>query len=146
MFTTDNSAPAPEKPPRKSAAKAAPAKKAKSSKKKAAPKKKTKKVAPGGRAARKAAKRSVPAAAASPASSARPDGLRAGSKEAMMLDLACAPGGATEASICKALGWKKCRVTLKRTCEKAGAVLTSTGTGAERVWQATMPARKGGAS
>jgi Protein of unknown function (DUF3489) len=59
-------------------------------------------------------------------SSERPDGLRPGSKQAMMLDLAMMPGGKTEAEICAALGWKKCRVTLKRVCDKVGAVLTQT--------------------
>lgn len=56
--------------------------------------------------------------------STRPDGLRQGSKQAVMLDMALAPGGATEEAICKKLGWKRCRVTLKRVCDKVGAKLS----------------------
>jgi hypothetical protein len=77
------------------------------------------KVAP---AARKAAKPAAKENARTPVSG-RPDGLRDGSKQAAMLDLALRQEGATEAVICKALGWKKCRVTLKRVCEKVGAKL-----------------------
>lgn len=71
--------------------------------------------------------------------SGRPDGLRTGSKQAVMLDLALAEGGATEKAICTQLGWKKCRVTLKRVCDKVGAKLTSAKSPAgETVWQARM--------
>jgi len=83
-------------------------------------------------AAEKAAKRQAGV-------SYRPDGLRTGSKEALMLDMVLKPAGATEAAICKKLGWKKCRVTLGRVCDKVSATLTSEGTGAERVFKATMP-------
>jgi hypothetical protein len=54
----------------------------------------------------------------------RKDGLRSGSKMAMMIDMVLAPGGATEAEVCKKLGWKACLVTLKRTAEKGGYDLT----------------------
>lgn len=52
----------------------------------------------------------------------RPDGLRVGSKQAVMLDLAIA-GWTTEATICAALDWKACMVTLRRTCEATGYAL-----------------------
>ena len=74
---------------------------------------------------------------------ARPDGLRTGSKQAIMLDLALASGGATEEAICKELGWKKCRVTLKRVADKVGAVLTQTKNAeGKTVWSAAYPAAK----
>lgn len=66
----------------------------------------------------------------------RPDGLRPGSKMATMLDMVLRPEGATEAQICKVIGWVKCRVTLKRTCEKVGATLTRDDDG---VYRAKMP-------
>lgn len=64
---------------------------------------------------------------------------RPGSKNEIMFNMVRAPQGATEAAICKELGWVRCRVTLNRVCKKAGATLTSEGTGAERVYRATMP-------
>lgn len=74
---------------------------------------------------------------------ARPNGLRIGSKQAIMFDMAAAPGGATEEAICAKLGWKKCRVTLKRVCDKVGAVLTqSKNEAGKTVWSATWPASK----
>lgn len=73
---------------------------------------------------------------------ARPDGLRAGSKQAVMLDMVLAPNGATEAEICKKLGWKKCRVTLKRVCEKVGATLVATKNDGTTVFTATLPPAK----
>ena len=70
---------------------------------------------------------------------ARPDGLRPGSKQAIMLDLALRDEGATEMTICKKLGWKKCRVTLKRVAEKVGAKLESRkNVAGDVVWFATM--------
>lgn len=53
----------------------------------------------------------------------RPDGLRRGSKLALLLDAAAAAGkaGATEAELCKKLGWKACAVTLRRVCDRVGA-------------------------
>lgn len=48
---------------------------------------------------------------------------KAGSKNEVMLSMASAKGGATEAEICEALGWKACLVTLRRVCEKAGYTL-----------------------
>lgn len=68
---------------------------------------------------------------------ARPDGLRAGSKQAVMLDMVLAPNGATEAEICKKLGWKKCRVTLKRVCEKVGVTLLTSKVDDKTVFTAT---------
>lgn len=59
------------------------------------------------------------------AGTARTDGLRAGSKQAMLFDLVAAPGGVTEAAACKRLGWQKCRVTIKRVVEKAGRELAT---------------------
>lgn len=69
---------------------------------------------------------------------ARP-GVKPGSKGEIMLKMVLRPEGATEAAICKELGWQKCRVTLKRTCEKVGATLTSAGKGEYRVYRAEMP-------
>lgn len=71
---------------------------------------------------------------------ARSDGLRPGSKQAMMLDMALRPNGASEAEICQALDWKKCRVTLKRTAEKVGATLTTSKHDGVTIFKATMPA------
>ncbi len=75
-----------------------------------------------------------------PAADARPDGLRKDSKQAKMIDLALRDEGATEQAICKELGWKKCRVTLKRVAEKIGAKLEGKkNVAGETVWFATMP-------
>jgi len=57
------------------------------------------------------------------APSTRPDGLRQNSKQSVMLDMVLRPAGATEAEICKKLGWKACLVTLRRTCERVGVEL-----------------------
>lgn len=43
-----------------------------------------------------------------------------GTKKAVILDMIRRPGGATEAEICSAIGWKACAVTLRRVCRKAG--------------------------
>ena len=96
-------------------------------------------------AARKASKRSpARSGTTAPAHGTRPDGLRPGSKMATMLDMALRPEGATEAQICKVLGWKKCRVTLKRTCQKVGAVLDHSKRTAdgEIIYKAVMPGKK----
>ncbi len=70
---------------------------------------------------------------------ARLDGLRPDSKQSIMLDLALRDEGATEQAICQKLGWKKCRVTLKRVCDKVGAKLRSEkNVKGETVWFATM--------
>lgn len=58
----------------------------------------------------------------------RPDGLKAGTKLAKLLDAAVAAGpkGSTEDDLCKKLGgWKKCRVTLRRVVERVGGKLTT---------------------
>lgn len=60
-----------------------------------------------------------------PPAGTRADGLRAGSKQALLFDLVAAPGGTTEAAACKKLGWVKCRVTIKRVVEKAGRELAT---------------------
>lgn len=74
------------------------------------------------------------------AADGRPDGLRKDSKQAQMIDLALRDEGATEQAICKELGWKKCRVTLKRVAEKIGAKLEGKkNVAGETVWFATMP-------
>jgi len=80
------------------------------------------------------------AAKKSKAGAARTDGLRPGSKQAIMLDMVLNADGATENAICAKLGWKKCRVTLKRVCEKVGAKLeTKRNVKEEVVFFATMP-------
>jgi hypothetical protein len=77
------------------------------------------------------------------AGSGREDGLRPNSKQAVMLDLVLRPEGATEKVICKKLGWKKCRVTLKRVCDKVGATLVGEKTDDEgTVYRATLPKTK----
>lgn len=108
--------------------------------KKAAPKAAKK---PAGKPATKTPRKGKAAAenARTPAG-ARPDGLRPGSKQAQMLDMVLAPTGATEAEICRALGWKKCRVTLKRVCEKVGATLVATKNDGTTVFTATLPPAK----
>lgn len=65
------------------------------------------------------------AAPKAPAAGTRPDGLRAGSKQAILFDLVAAPGGTTEAAACRKLGWQKCRVTIKRVVERAGRELAT---------------------
>lgn len=113
---------------KKTSSKAKAAPKAKAPAKKATAKKPAAKVDP------------KPETTKTPAPGARPDGLRPDSKQAVMLDLALAEGGATEKAICEKLGWKKCRVTLKRVADKVGATLTQSKNAAgETVWQATMP-------
>lgn len=73
------------------------------------------------------------------ATTSRPDGLREGSKQAVMLDMALRDEGATEAAICKKLGWKKCRVTLRRVADKVGAKLEpKKNVAGDVVWYATM--------
>lgn len=89
-----------------------------------------------------AAKRKRKAKAAQ-AARARPDGLRAGSKMATMLDMALRPVGATEAEICAAIGWKHCRVTLTRAAAKANYDLShERNDEGEKVWKATPKAAK----
>lgn len=90
----------------------------------------TAKKAPAKKAAKKTAAKAPAApkkekAPTAPAAGERADGLRAGSKQAIMLDMVSKPEGATEQELCKALDWKKCRVTLKRVVEKVGAKMTS---------------------
>ncbi len=119
-------APKPAKAPKKPAAKKT-AKKAAKKTAKLAGKAKTKP------AAAKAAK-SEPSTAGK-----RPDGLREGSKQAVMIDMALDAKGATEAEMCAKLGWKKCRVTLGRVAEKIGAKLERREVDGESRWFATMP-------
>jgi hypothetical protein len=93
-------------------------------------------------AARKAPVRPPEQAGTTPrAAGTRPDGLRPGSKMATMFDMVTRPEGATEAQICKAIGWTKCRVTLKRTCDRVGAVLNKSERNAagEIVYRAIVP-------
>ena len=61
-------------------------------------------------------------AATKPAAGKRTDGL---------LDLALRPEGVTEPELLAALGWKSCRVTLRRACDRAGAELTMSRRSAE---------------
>lgn len=88
-------------------------------------------------AAKKAGKTPAAVDNARTPAGARPDGLREGSKQAVMLDMVLAPNGATEAEICKKLGWKKCRVTLKRVCEKVGVTLLTSKVDDKTVFTAT---------
>lgn len=63
--------------------------------------------------------------ARTPVGSAKSE-LREGSKQAKLYEAALAAGskGATEADLCRKLGWKKCAVTLRRVCERMGATVT----------------------
>ena len=58
-----------------------------------------------------------------PASEASGWWPKVGSKNEQMLAMVLAEGGASEADICAAIGWKACTVTLKRACSKAGLTL-----------------------
>jgi len=51
----------------------------------------------------------------------RPDGSK--TKKEQMLDMICAPAGATEDEICAAIGWKKCRTTLMRSVKASNVAL-----------------------
>lgn len=83
-------------------------------------------------------------ARATPRDTGRPDGLRPGSKMATMIDMTLRPKGATEAAICEEIGWKKCRVTLKRTAEKAGYdLMHEKNAEGETVWKASVPRKSG---
>lgn len=70
---------------------------------------------------------------------ARPDGLRAGSKMATMVDMVQRVSGATEPEICERIGWKACMVTLRRACESAGLRLEAQGEKRKEktVWKAS---------
>ncbi len=48
---------------------------------------------------------------------------RGKTKNEIMIEMVMAEGGATEAEICEAIGWKACLVTLRRACQKAGVTL-----------------------
>jgi len=64
-----------------------------------------------------------------------------GSKKAIMLDMVLRPEGATEEDICKAIGWKACLVTLRRTAVEAGVELTREKVkGSKTVWHAVKKA------
>ena len=53
----------------------------------------------------------------------RPDGLRVGSKAALLVDLVTRPEGATYQELLDATGWGECRPRLKEACVKAGLAL-----------------------
>lgn len=53
----------------------------------------------------------------------RPDGLRVGSKAALLVDLVTRPEGATYQELLDATGWGECRPRLKEACLKAGLSL-----------------------
>lgn len=100
------------------------------------PKKAVKKAAP------KTVKRAAKTARAPKAAKTVvvPSDLRPGSKLAIMRDMISRPEGATEEAVCKKLGWKKCRVTIKRVCERIGAKLTTSKNDAGKtVFHAEMP-------
>lgn len=81
---------------------------------------KTKKA--GGKAGRAKSRTAV---RATETSSTRPDGLKAGTKLAKLLDAAVDAGakGSTEAELCRKVGWVKCMATLRRLCDRVGAKL-----------------------
>lgn len=87
-----------------------------------------------------ATKRKPAAKKAKASAGTRADGLREGSKQAIMLDMVLRDEGATEKAICKKLGWKKCKSTLGRVAAKVGASLVSSkNVAGDVVWFATMP-------
>jgi hypothetical protein len=67
-------------------------------------------------------------------------GLKAGTKPAVLVDMVLRPGGATEAEMCKKIGWKKCLVTLRRACAAANVELRGERKDGERksTWVGTI--------
>ena len=55
----------------------------------------------------------------------RPDGLREGSAMAKLVDAVLEDGGKTNAELCELVGWGQCLPMLRKSCEKAGLVLTT---------------------
>lgn len=53
------------------------------------------------------------------ASGVRPDGLRAGTKLALLADTICRPTGATHDELCQVVGWSACLPMAMKACEKA---------------------------
>lgn len=53
----------------------------------------------------------------------RPDGLKPGTKKALIADTIVRKQGATEAEMNKILGWQGCMVTVRRVCAEAGITL-----------------------
>lgn len=62
--------------------------------------------------------------ATAPAASAmRPDGLRTGTKLALLADTICRPAGATHDELCQVVGWSACLPMAMKACEKAEITL-----------------------
>lgn len=57
--------------------------------------------------------------AAQAAGAVRPDGLRAGTKLALLADTICRPTGATHDELCQVVGWTACLPMAMKACEKA---------------------------
>ena len=57
--------------------------------------------------------------AAAPAGEERADGLKAGSKLALLADTICRPEGATHAELCQVVGWRTCLPMAMEACKKA---------------------------
>jgi hypothetical protein len=53
----------------------------------------------------------------------RADGLLEGSSAALLVDTVLRKQGATNAELCKAVGWKQCLPYLRKSCEQAGVKL-----------------------
>src|SRR5262245_53696394 len=65
------------------------------------------------------AKAKPKAPATKPDSKRRPDGLRAGSAGAKLVDAVCRKSGATHAELCAVVGWKQCRPFLLKSAAQA---------------------------
>ncbi len=62
--------------------------------------------------------------AAKPTIELRPDGLKAGSAAARLVDAVSQPTGATMEHLREVVGWSRCDTTLRKACATAGLVLT----------------------
>ncbi|ACL61063.1 hypothetical protein [Methylobacterium nodulans] len=79
----------------------------------------------------KAANDKAKKAKGKPAAAARTDGLKPGSKLAMLADFVCRPEGATHKEACAHVGWGHCLPMLMKACQKAGITLRKEKQGAE---------------
>lgn len=55
----------------------------------------------------------------------RKDGLKVGSKSAILVDTVCRKGGATNEQLCEAVGWAQCLPALQKAAAKAGVTITT---------------------
>lgn len=70
----------------------------------------------------------------SPKNRAAVELFREGTKQRLIIEMLSAPGGTTEEAILERLGWVKCRVTVKRVCDRAGKPLQKREENGETIW------------